>query len=148
MKVNKERIELWVRTYIHTWKNCARGVSTESWMITESISWDASHHAAPKCKTTNSKLLLLLLLLFWASSMLSSSSFDSNFFTVPAISPSYKPLSLTLFFSELQTPKKKFYKNPPKKFATFLSFQVWNNSHTSVLEKHTRQIEFSKLDQA
>jgi len=51
--------------------------------------------------------------------MLSSSSFDSNFFTVPAISPSYKPLSLTLFFSELQTPKKKLYKNPPKKIRNF-----------------------------
>jgi hypothetical protein len=51
--------------------------------------------------------------------MLSSSSFDSNFFTVPAISPSYKPLSLTLFFSELQTPKKKFYKNPPKTIRNF-----------------------------
>jgi hypothetical protein len=51
--------------------------------------------------------------------MLSSSSFDSNFFTVPAISPSYKPLSHTLFFSELQTPKTKFYKNPPKKIHDF-----------------------------
>jgi hypothetical protein len=80
--------------------------------------------------------------------MLSSSSFDSNFFTVPAISPSYKPLSHTIFFSELQTPKKNSKKTLPKKFTTFLSFQVRNNSHTSVLEKHTRQIEFSKLDQA
>jgi hypothetical protein len=51
--------------------------------------------------------------------MLSSSSFDSNFFTVSPISPSYKPLSLTLLFSELQTPRKQFYKNPPKKIHDF-----------------------------
>jgi hypothetical protein len=51
--------------------------------------------------------------------MLSSSSFDSNFFTVPAISPSYKPLSHTLFFSELQTPKKNSKKTLPKKIHDF-----------------------------
>jgi hypothetical protein len=58
--------------------------------------------------------------------MLSSSSF-----TVPAISPSYKPLSHTRFFSELQTPKKNSTKTLPKKFRTFLSIDFCKLKKTS-----------------